>query len=31
MLLIKESELSLKKQTQYNIGYPTFKLPASTK
>jgi len=30
MLVRKESVLSLKEK-QHNIGYPTFKLPASTK
>ena len=30
MLLMKDSVLSLK-ETQCNIGFPTFKLPARTK
>jgi len=30
MILMKESVLSLKKQ-DHNIGFPTFKLPSSTK
>jgi len=28
---MKESVLSLKYKQQHNIGFPTFKLPASTK
>ena len=30
MLLMKESVFSLKEKNQHNIGFPTFKLPAST-
>ena len=28
---MKESVLSLKEKKQHNLGFPTFKLPASTK
>ena len=31
MLLMKKSVLSLKEKQQHNVGFPTFKLPASTK
>jgi len=30
MLLVKESVFGLKEKQQQNIGFPTFKLPAST-
>ena len=31
MLLMKESVLSSEEKYHYNLGLPTFKLPASTK
>ena len=31
MLLVKESVLSLIEKNRHNVGFPTFKLPASTK
>jgi len=29
-MMMEESVLSLKEKQQHNIGFPTFKLPAST-